>query len=106
MNNCEVLARNLLDVGFKYTWMVENYLKGIDEDEDTDSPTFEVHVNGVLTKWYLALRYWTDESGKKLCNPVVICLNLVSATGASLLQLRRNRSALPVRNSEFNGKSV
>lgn len=38
----EVLARNLFDIGFKYNWTIEDYLKGVDEEINVDSPVFEV----------------------------------------------------------------
>lgn len=41
----EVLARNLCDVGFKYNWTIEDYLKGVDEEINVDSPVFEVKMN-------------------------------------------------------------
>jgi len=41
-SSVEILARNLYDVGFKYTWDIEDYLKGVDGDDDVDSPVFEV----------------------------------------------------------------
>ena len=101
----EVLARNLLDIGFKYTWRIPDYLKGVDGEIDVDSPEFlvfptshktiwnffllilililqflQIPVNGLKTKWSMGIRYWTDEAGLRLTNPVVICLNLVSAS--------------------------
>ncbi|CAL8093250.1 unnamed protein product [Orchesella dallaii] len=82
-NGVEVLARNLCDTGFKYNWSIEDYLKGVDQEIDVDSSVFEINVNGLQTKWSLALRYWMDENGLRLTNPVVICLNLVSAVVTS-----------------------
>jgi len=38
----EVQARNLYDVGFKYNWTIDDYLKGIGQGSDVDSPLFEV----------------------------------------------------------------
>ncbi|OXA37017.1 BTB and MATH domain-containing protein 43 [Folsomia candida] len=75
----EVIARNLFDLGFKYTWKIGDYLKGVDSQTVVDSPVFNISVNGLSTKWSLGLRYWSDENGMQLTNPVVICLNLVSA---------------------------
>jgi hypothetical protein len=38
----EVICRNLSEVGFKYTWHIEDYLKGVDGEIDVDSEVFEV----------------------------------------------------------------
>ena len=43
-NTVEILARNLLDVNFKYTWKISKYLKHVDEGRNIDSPQFEVGV--------------------------------------------------------------
>ena len=43
----------------------------------------QVYVNGIKTKWSLALRYWMDENNVRLTNPVVVCLNLVSTSLSS-----------------------
>ncbi len=41
----EVIARNLFDVGFKYTWKIEDYLKGVDGEIDVDSQIFHVRIH-------------------------------------------------------------
>lgn len=38
----ELMARNLFDVGFKYTWKIEDYLKGVDSEIGVDSDIFNV----------------------------------------------------------------
>ena len=40
----------------------------------------QVNVNGLQMEWSLALRFWCDENGHRLTNPVVICLNLLSSS--------------------------
>ncbi|CAG7823124.1 unnamed protein product [Allacma fusca] len=79
-SHVEVQARHLLDVTFKYTWKIENYFKIVEQGLSIDSPTFHVNVNGMKTEWSMALRFWTNEDGRNLTNPVVVCLNLVSSS--------------------------
>jgi hypothetical protein len=40
----EVWARNLLDVNFKYTWTIENYVQLLDDKKNIDSPIFGVSL--------------------------------------------------------------
>ena len=44
VRDVEIWARNLLDVNFKYTWTIENYIKLLDNRINIDSPTFEVSL--------------------------------------------------------------
>ena len=43
-NPVEVQARHLMDVSFKYTWKIENYLKILEEGLSVDSPPFRVRI--------------------------------------------------------------
>lgn len=44
----EVIARNLFDLGFKYTWKIGDYLKGVDSQTVVDSPVFNVRFCTII----------------------------------------------------------
>lgn len=50
----EVLARNLCDIGFKYSWNIEDYLKGVDGKDDVDSPLFDVRFKWLYTNYLMS----------------------------------------------------
>ena len=68
------------DVIFKYTWVIKKYARSVNKRDSYDSPSFDFNVNGVQTKWNMSVRYWKGPEGKRLNNPVVLCLNLVGCS--------------------------
>lgn len=38
----DVQAKHLMDITFKYTWRIENYLKVLEDGINMDSPPFQV----------------------------------------------------------------
>ncbi|XP_018917833.2 speckle-type POZ protein [Bemisia tabaci] len=73
----EHLVPAVSDLVLKYTWKIKKYGKSFSSQEGFDSPPFDLNANGIKTRWNLALRYWKDPTGKRVTNPVVMCLNLL-----------------------------
>ena len=66
--------------------MVKNkpiMLRGIKMAHGLDSRPFDIQINGVHTKWNMSIRCWTGDDGRQLCNPMVLCLNLLSCSGVA-----------------------
>lgn len=76
----ELLVPTVSDIVFKYTWTVPNYKKSILKKSFIDSPSFDVNVNGIHSTWNLSIRFWKNPDGKRMINPVVLCLNMLSCT--------------------------
>ncbi|PSN33840.1 hypothetical protein C0J52_16840 [Blattella germanica] len=76
----EVLVPSVSDVIFKYTWVIKKYSRAINKSDSLDSPAFDFNVNGVQTRWNMGIRFWKGPEGKRVSNPVVLCLNLLSCS--------------------------
>ncbi|XP_050297811.1 speckle-type POZ protein-like B isoform X2 [Anthonomus grandis grandis] len=61
---------------FRKIWKIKRFLHTIKKRDLLDSPEFRCSVNGVTTFWNIAVRFWKGANGKKVTNPLVICLNL------------------------------
>ena len=80
MAGVELLVPTVSDVIFKYTWLIKKYARSMNKRDSYDSPAFDFNVNGVQTKWNMSIRFWKGPEGKRLNNPVVLCLNLLSCS--------------------------
>ncbi|KAG7208621.1 hypothetical protein KM043_014828 [Ampulex compressa] len=76
----ELLVPAVSDIVFKYTWPIPNYKKAILKKSFIDSPPFEINVNGIRSTWNLSIRFWKGPEGKRITNPVVLCLNILNCT--------------------------
>ncbi|XP_076164202.1 TD and POZ domain-containing protein 2 isoform X2 [Ptiloglossa arizonensis] len=76
----ELLVPAVSDVVFKYTWPISNYKKCVSKKSLIDSPSFDVNVNGIHSVWNLSIRFWKNPDGKRIINPVVLCLNMLHCT--------------------------
>jgi speckle-type POZ protein len=76
----ELLVPAISDIIFKYTWLIKEYAHSIDKQDSFDSPAFDFNVNGMQTRWNMSIRFWKAPEGKRLTNPVVLCLNLLSCS--------------------------
>jgi speckle-type POZ protein len=74
----ELLVPTVSDIIFKYTWLIKKYGHSINKKDSFDSPAFDFNVNGLQTRWNMSIRFWKGPEGKRLNNPVVLCLNLLS----------------------------
>ncbi|XP_015175358.1 PREDICTED: protein roadkill-like [Polistes dominula] len=74
----ELMVPTVSDVIFKYTWSIANYKKTISKSSSIDSPHFELNVNGIHSSWNLSIRFWKGPEGKRITNPVVLCLNILN----------------------------
>ncbi|XP_066137717.1 speckle-type POZ protein B-like isoform X1 [Euwallacea fornicatus] len=61
---------------FRKIWNIKRFLHTIKKRDLLDSPEFRCSVNGVTTFWNVSVRFWKGANGKKVTNPLVICLNL------------------------------
>ncbi|CAH0564712.1 unnamed protein product [Brassicogethes aeneus] len=64
------------EVIFKKIWTIKQFNKTISKRDLLDSPNFRCSVNGMSTFWNMAVRFWKGPNGKKVTNPLVVCLNL------------------------------
>ncbi|XP_044758880.1 speckle-type POZ protein B-like isoform X2 [Coccinella septempunctata] len=64
------------EVVFRKIWTIRKFTKSISKRDFVDSPEFRCSVNGVGTFWNISIRFWKGPNGKKVTNPVVVCLNL------------------------------
>ncbi|XP_066589031.1 TD and POZ domain-containing protein 2-like [Prorops nasuta] len=76
----ELLVPTVSDIIFKYTWSISNYKKTISKNVLLDSPSFNINVNGIHSTWNLSIRFWKGPDGKRIKNPVVLCLNILNYT--------------------------
>ncbi|KAL1498372.1 hypothetical protein ABEB36_009181 [Hypothenemus hampei] len=61
---------------FRKIWNIMRFHHTIKKRDLLDSPEFRCSVNGVTTFWNISVRFWKGANGKKVTNPLVICLNL------------------------------
>nr|CAH7734481.1 unnamed protein product [Callosobruchus chinensis] len=64
------------EVVFRKIWRIKKFHKTITRKDSLDSPVFRCSVNGMNTFWNISVRFWKGPNGKKITNPLVICLNL------------------------------
>ncbi|KAJ8923011.1 hypothetical protein NQ315_001559 [Exocentrus adspersus] len=64
------------EVVFRKIWTIEKFHKTIAKRDLLDSPVFRCSVNGMSTFWNISVRFWKGSNGKKVTNPLVVCLNL------------------------------
>jgi speckle-type POZ protein len=76
----ELLVPTVSDIIFKYTWLIKKYAHTINKQDSFDSPAFDFNVNGVQTRWNMSIRFWKGPQGKRVDNPVVLCLNMLSCS--------------------------
>ncbi|XP_033338406.1 protein roadkill [Megalopta genalis] len=76
----ELLVPTVSDVIFKYTWPIPRYKKSISKKTFIDSPSFNTNVNDIQCSWNLSIRFWKDPDGKRIKNPVVLCLNMLTCS--------------------------
>ncbi|XP_060523162.1 protein roadkill-like isoform X3 [Cylas formicarius] len=61
---------------FRKIWKIKKFHKTISKRDLLDSPVFRCSVNSVSTFWNISVRFWKGSNGKKVTNPLVVCLNL------------------------------
>ncbi|XP_044009647.1 speckle-type POZ protein-like [Aphidius gifuensis] len=76
----ELLVPTVSDIIFKYSWTIKNYKKTISKNHTIDSPNFDINVNNISSSWSLSIRFWKGPEGKRITNPVVLCLNMLNCT--------------------------
>ncbi|KAF5288099.1 hypothetical protein FQA39_LY15524 [Lamprigera yunnana] len=64
------------EVVFRKVWRIRNFKKIVTKKDYLDSPEFRCSVNGMSTSWNVAVRFWKGSNGKRIPNPLVLCLNL------------------------------
>ncbi|XP_044252477.1 speckle-type POZ protein-like B isoform X1 [Tribolium madens] len=64
------------EVVFRKIWKIKRFHKTIAKRDLVDSPVFRCSVNGMATFWNISVRFWKGPNGKKVTNPLVVCLNL------------------------------
>ncbi|XP_066992480.1 speckle-type POZ protein B [Anabrus simplex] len=96
----ELMVPTVSDVIYRYTWNIRKYARNTHKRDSFDSPPFEFNINGILTKWNMGIRFWKGPEGKKLPNPVVLCLNLLSC-GISEPEQIKIRFQFAIYNEEI-----
>lgn len=66
------------EVVFRHTWCIKKYNRIISKYEVLDSPPIKCAINGLTSFWNLSIRFWRAANGKRVKNPIVLCLNLTS----------------------------
>ncbi|KAL3272482.1 hypothetical protein HHI36_013962 [Cryptolaemus montrouzieri] len=84
----EVEAPVSSEVVFRKIWTIKKFKKSIAKQDLVDSPVFRCSVNGVATFWNISIRFWINPVGKKVTNPVVVCLNLTGSETEEIGQVR------------------
>ncbi|XP_058795822.1 speckle-type POZ protein-like isoform X2 [Phymastichus coffea] len=97
----ELLVPTVSQVIFKYAWPIANYKKVVSKKSSIDSPSFEINVNGIRSTWNLSIRFWKGPEGKRISNPVVLCLNILNCTVEEVEQARI-RFQFAVFNADVN----
>ncbi|XP_043274922.1 speckle-type POZ protein B-like isoform X2 [Venturia canescens] len=97
----ELLVPTVSDIVFKYSWPIEHYKKTIAKSSLIDSLPFDVNVNGIRSSWNLSIRFWKGPEGKRITNPVVLCLNMLSCTVEEIEQATI-RFQFAIYNSELD----
>ncbi|XP_019771541.2 speckle-type POZ protein-like B isoform X2 [Dendroctonus ponderosae] len=64
---------------FRKIWKIKRFHHTIKKRDLLDSPEFRCSVNGMTTFWNISVRFWKGANGKKVTNPLVICLNLTGS---------------------------
>lgn len=75
----EIIVPKVSDTTYKYTWELKKYGKINKKRDSFDSHPFDYNPNGCKSSWSLSIRYWKGAEGKRLNNPVVLCLNLLKS---------------------------
>ncbi|KRT79347.1 BTB domain-containing protein [Oryctes borbonicus] len=76
------------EIVFRKIWTIRKFRKTISRRELVDSPDFRCSVNGVTTYWNMSIRFWKGPNGKKITNPLVLCLNFTGSETDKLGQAR------------------
>lgn len=76
------------EVIFRKIWRIKKFHKTISKLDLLDSPNFRCSVNGMSTFWNIAVRFWKGPHGKKITNPLVVCLNLTGCETEEMGQAR------------------
>lgn len=97
----ELLVPTVSDVVFKYSWPISRYKKTIAKSSYIDSPPFNINVNGIHSTWTLSIRFWKGPEGKRVTNPVVLCLNILKCTVEEMEQVKV-RFQFAVFNADVN----
>ncbi|XP_034945747.1 uncharacterized protein [Chelonus insularis] len=97
----ELLVPTISDVVFKYSWLIKNYKKTIAKKSCIDSPPFDLKVNGIFISWNLSIRFWKNPEGKRIKNPIVLCLNILNC-GMNDVEQIKIRFQFAVFNAELN----
>ncbi|XP_031778369.1 BTB/POZ domain protein isoform X1 [Nasonia vitripennis] len=97
----ELLVPTVSDVIFKYTWPIPHYKKTISKKYSFDSPSFDLNVNGIHSSWNLSIRFWKGPEGKRITNPVVLCLNILNCNVEEVEQAKI-RFQFAVFNADVN----
>ncbi|XP_012268050.2 uncharacterized protein LOC105693006 [Athalia rosae] len=84
----ELLVPTVSDIVFKYTWPIKRYMKVVGKKTSFDSSPFSININGIQSEWNLSIRFWKGPQGKKITNPVVLCLNMLNCSIAEIEQAR------------------
>ncbi|XP_057327847.1 uncharacterized protein LOC130669135 [Microplitis mediator] len=97
----ELLVPAISDIVFQYSWTIKNYNKTITKNSFIDSPNFELNVNGIRSSWNLSIRFWKGPEGKRLKNPIVLCLNMLNCKVKAVEQAKI-RFQFGIYNAEKN----
>ncbi|CAG9817914.1 unnamed protein product [Phaedon cochleariae] len=76
------------EVVFRKVWRIKQFHKTISKKDSLDSPVFRCSVNGMTTLWNISVRFWKGPHGKKITNPLVVCLNLTGCESEETGQAR------------------
>ncbi|XP_017774120.1 PREDICTED: uncharacterized protein LOC108560911 isoform X1 [Nicrophorus vespilloides] len=76
------------EIVFRKKWRIKKFHKTIAKRDSIDSPVFHCSVNGVTTSWNISIRFWKGPNGKKVLNPLVVCLNLTGCETEEMSQAR------------------
>ncbi|XP_011302340.1 speckle-type POZ protein isoform X2 [Fopius arisanus] len=97
----ELLVPTVSDIVFKYSWPIKSYKKTVSKKTFIDSPSFDLNVNGIRSTWSLSIRFWKGPEGKRITNPVVLCLNMLSCSVEEVEQAKI-RFQFAVFNANIN----
>ncbi|XP_025837051.1 TD and POZ domain-containing protein 5 isoform X2 [Agrilus planipennis] len=76
------------EIVFRKIWRIRKFKKAVSKLDFVDSPAFTCSVNGTITQWNVSVRFWKGSNGKKVTNPVVLCLNLTGVHTSETGQAR------------------
>ncbi|KAK0179587.1 hypothetical protein PV327_005325 [Microctonus hyperodae] len=97
----ELLVPTVSDIVFKYSWSIQNYKKTVAKNSLIDSSSFDLNVNGIHSSWNLSIRFWKGPEGKRITNPVVLCLNMLNCSVEEVEQAKI-RFQFAVYNANIN----